>query len=147
MKNTAPTPAEIQRALGSRVGKPTNPETPIVNSCIEYLNILPGIRVWRNNVGEAEFENSEGESRFVKFGFEGMSDIFGVQRLNVPGRNQALWPLVVGRFITIEVKVPGKEPTTKQQSWLEQMAEMGAVAFWCDSIDSCMAQAKKWGLA
>jgi hypothetical protein len=41
-----------------------------------------------------------------------------------------------GRFYAIEVKRPGNKPTKLQLFRLRQWREAGAVAFWCDSLES-----------
>lgn len=128
---TQPTAAEINRGLFGRRRSRRNPETDIVNSCLEFLNLLPGVTCWRQNVGAMEVMNEEGEKRVVRFGAAGMADISGI------------WN---GRRVEIEVKCPGKTPRPDQTEWLEMIRKSGGVAFWCDSIDSCMAQAKAEGM-
>jgi hypothetical protein len=131
VKTGAPTPAELKRALFGQP-KRTNPETPIVTSCLQYLNLLPGVTVWRQNVGGRDYVTAEGKTGYVAFGQAGMADISGIAG--------------DGRRIEIEVKQPGEEPRPDQYAWLRMVVEHGGVGFWCDSLDSCMRQAKEWGL-
>lgn len=41
-----------------------------------------------------------------------------------------------GRFLAIETKRVGKEPTSRQYQCLEKVQAAGGVAFWCDSYES-----------
>jgi hypothetical protein len=42
---------------------------------------------------------------------------------------------IKGKFVGIEVKVPGKKPTPRQKFTIEAMIKAGGVAFWTDSLD------------
>lgn len=73
----------------------------------------------------------------------------GAGRVNGGGRFSSLpagYPDLIGivppsgRFLAIEVKVPGKVPTEAQLMMLEAMRSKGAVAFWADSVASALAQ-------
>ena len=44
---------------------------------------------------------------------------------------------VKGRFVGIEVKVPGKVPTPRQMIALSEIERAGGVAFWCTSLADC----------
>lgn len=65
-----------------------------------------------------------GNSRF-RVGYPGMSDIIGQLR--------------TGQTLAIEVKVPGKKPTTLQQDFIDTVNRFGGVAGWADSIESALA--------
>jgi hypothetical protein len=51
-----------------------------------------------------------------------------------------------GRFVGIEVKVPGKRPTPRQQQTLERIIAAGGVAFWTDSLAYTKEMLKAAGL-
>ena len=101
---------------------PTLTETEIKAQCLEWLNLQWGVKVWKRNVG-AMSGSHKGKRWFVKFAEPGMSDIEGV---------------ACGRHVEIEIKRPGREPTVEQDAWLQEMHQLGAIAFWCDSLDVCI---------
>lgn len=51
-----------------------------------------------------------------------------------------------GKFVGIEVKVPGKKPTTRQNVTMDQIVAAGGVAFWTDSLDYTKTMLKAAGL-
>lgn len=101
-------------------------ERDIQRACMDYLNTLHGVRVWRANVGGRSWVDKTGHNRVMKFGERGQSDLTGVG----PG----------GVRIEIEIKRPGLLPSPEQAEWLREMDHFGAVAFWCDSFESCQAK-------
>lgn len=87
-----------------------NPETRIQSAIIDALSALPFVKLWRNNTGR--------RGR-VSFGLAvGSSDLIGIVR-TVEG---------VGRFLGLEVKVPGEEATDDQKEFLRFVRELGGVA-------------------
>jgi len=70
-------------------------------------------------------------------GTTGWPDITGVKKLNLNS-------LEIGVRIEIEVKQPGKKPTTIQYSRLRRFRKLGAICFWTDDLDNCMKQFKYW---
>lgn len=70
-----------------------------------------GSRVFRNNVGVAKTDTGS----VIRFGLAvGSSDLIG-------------WTLT-GKFLAIEVKRPGKNPTKEQQNFLDAVTKAGGVA-------------------
>lgn len=53
---------------------------------------------------------------------------------------------IKGKFCAIEVKVPGKRPTVRQNITISQVLHAGGVAFWTDSVEDAYAQLKAAGL-
>jgi len=51
-----------------------------------------------------------------------------------------------GRFVGIEVKRPGEQPTALQSYNIEQIRKSGGVAFVADSIQSVKEQLKEQGV-
>lgn len=45
-----------------------------------------------------------------------------------------------GKFISCEVKVPGKKPTVEQFNWLNAVHAAHGIAFWADSEESAIKQ-------
>lgn len=81
-----------------------------------------GAYLWRNNTGGLY----DRTGRFVKYGLcTGSSDLIGV--------------LPDGKFLAIEVKLPGKKPTEAQIKFLDWIKEKGGVAF----VATCAEDVKK----
>lgn len=51
------------------------------------------------------------------------------------------------KFLAIETKMPGKEPTALQQRYLDDLAEQGAIAFCAHSLDEVKQEMQRRGLA
>lgn len=90
-------------------------EVQLTHDIIKALNGIPGVWVWRRNVG------ARGR---IKFGAKGQSDIEGILR---PG----------GRRIELEVKIDAKV-TPEQVQWIEQMRSYGAIAGVIHSISEAI---------
>jgi hypothetical protein len=97
------------------MGRATVNEADVTHSIIKALNCIPGVWVWRRNVGRRGG---------VQFGKRGQADIEGVSR---PG----------GRRIEIEVKLDAKV-TAEQTQWLEQMRGYGAIVGVVHGIDEAI---------
>ncbi len=54
---------------------------------------------------------------------------------------------IAGKFVAIETKRKGKEPTPRQDQCLKQVVVAGGVSFWCDSYESFMLNMAAHGLA
>jgi hypothetical protein len=80
-------------------------EVDLMRDIITALNGIPGVWVWRRNVGRRGG---------VQFGKKGQADIEGIVR---PG----------GRRIELEVKIDAAV-TPEQVQWIEQMRAYGAIA-------------------
>lgn len=102
-------------------------EAEILKACLEYLNLQWGCKFWRRNVG-AFMGEYRGRKRFMRFGARGMCDIEGV---------------AYGRHVEIEIKRPGKAPTLDQAAWITEMQNLGAIAFYCTSLEDCIGQWEK----
>lgn len=81
-----------------------------------------GAITWRNNCGYATYPNGV----VVKYGVcnPGGSDLVGI----APG----------GRFLAIEVKVPGAHPTPEQVRFIEAVKAAGGVAGVVRSVDDAI---------
>lgn len=51
-----------------------------------------------------------------------------------------------GKFVGIEYKQEGKEPTKRQTLTIEQMQAAGGIAFWCDSVEAFEVALRAYGL-
>lgn len=130
MRSSAPTPAELNKALYHRAGKRNlTLEADVQRGCLDWLNLLPGVRCWRQNTGGMERLNAEGKKRYVAFGQPGQADITG------------LGPF--GCRIEIEVKKPNEKPSEEQYVWLHFIGRHGGIAFYADSLPMCVAKLRE----
>ena len=92
------------------------PESAVLKACLELLQHHPKVAmVWRANTGA--MKNPAGQ--YVKFGFTGQPDIMGVLKGS-------------GRFICVETKAPGKQPSIAQASFLISVQIAGGIGYWTD---------------
>lgn len=109
-------------AIPKANGKYPKPaERDVLAAILEYLPYAKQV-AWfaRMNSGQYEVEY-KGDTRLVRFGFKGCSDIIG--------------QLKDGRFLAIEVKKPGGEPTEPQVEFLSKVQRHRGVAFVAHSLD------------
>lgn len=90
-------------------------ESEIQRTILQYLEIR-GIFHWRNNTGALK-----SDTRFVRFGHKGSSDIVGV----LPG----------GRALFIEVKRRTGRLTEAQKEFIARAHMAGALAFEARSVE------------
>lgn len=84
-------------------------ETNIVQECRLAASECGAI-VWRNNTGALKDQNG----RLVKYGLcVGSSDLIGIYQ---------------GRFLAMEVKVPGKKPRPEQITFINAIIKAGGIA-------------------
>lgn len=102
-------------------------EKYVQRQILEYLSYRH-IIAWRQNTGAVKYEG-KGRTRFVHFGFRGMSDIIGVLR--------------DGRILAIEVKQEGKNPTEAQQIFIDMINNQHGVAFVAHSIEEVIENLTK----
>jgi len=65
------------------------------------------------------------------YGIKGFPDLFGI----LPGVYGSSQFNGGGRFLAIEVKLPGKKPTVLQMTILKRISKHGGFAFWTDSLE------------
>ena len=97
------------------------PESAVLKAVLAALRIHPMV-AWaeRMNVMSQTLQY-KGVDRYVKAGFKGLSDIIGMLR--------------DGRFLAVEVKRPGGQPTQAQIEFLGLVDRSGGVAFIARSVD------------
>ncbi len=103
---------------------PVIPEKDVSRLIVDWFATI-GVKLHRRNTGAAKFGR-----HYVRFNTAGMCDLWGIQS-------------ETGRHIEIEIKRKGKVPDEAQNAWIAQCADLGAIAFWADSLE--MAQ-EKWKL-
>lgn len=94
-------------------------EARLQNQILLALGALPGVAVWRNNVGQA-IERG----RRVRYGLAvGSADLIAC---------------VDGRFCAIEVKTPTGRVRPEQKRWLEAVRKIGGVAVVARSVGDAL---------
>lgn len=107
-------------------------ETEIQRDVLQFVSLHPAV-AWakRFNSGAGQLAYPDGKSsRFMRFGFPGMSDVMGQLRRS-------------GRFLAIEVKRPGEKPTPEQIAFLDTVNAAGGLGFVAYRIDCCMRELGK----
>jgi len=90
-------------------------ESDVLKACMKQASAM-GAMVFRNNTGAYK----DGD-RYIRYGLiKGSSDIIG---------------LFKGRFLAIEVKIPGKNPTPEQKKFINNINKAGGIAFVARSAD------------
>lgn len=92
-----------------------------------YLGQQPGVVIWRNQTGQAEYYNKDGKPRYVPFGLcEGSADLIGI-----------LAP--TGRILAFEIKTAKGRAAEKQQLFLELVRKRGGFACIARSVEEAAA--------
>lgn len=79
-----------------------------------------GLLLSRTNAGRIPYTDGRGRSYAINGAGKGWSDLTGC--------------LPDGRFLAIEVKLPGKFPSDAQWDFLQQVNARGGVGFWADDL-------------
>lgn len=90
----------------------SGPEKKITNKILATLNAMPGCRVKKRHA------TVMGESDL---------DIYGC---------------INGRALFLEVKVPGKQPTPRQEKFIREWQGVGAIAGFVTSVDEAVLMAQ-----
>jgi hypothetical protein len=105
-------------------------EHAVQQAILARLGAVPGMLVWRNNVG-AGF-NAMGQ--MVRYGVTGSADV-----LIVAGPT--------GRFFALEVKSAVGRPTARQEAWGRAVQAAGGVYLVVRSVDEALAGLRSHGVA
>lgn len=106
-------------------------ESEIQAKIREALGREHDLTLWRNNVGVAEMWSSAGKAQRVRYGLcTGSSDLIG---LLAPS----------GRFVALEVKKPGEQPTDEQSKFMAHVRQMGGFAAVVRSADEARAAVQR----
>lgn len=110
----------MKQAKPRKSAPPKVLERDVLRACLALIK-LHGLDIERQNTGAMQVVDvMTGQTRFVKYGKPGNSDLAGM--------------LPDGRAIHIEVKRPGKRPTPKQLERLLKTNRLGGVGMWCDDV-------------
>jgi hypothetical protein len=135
------------KAIGQRKPVP-RAERDVLKAILAYLRLVPEVVAWRTNSGAAMMRvGKKDEFQPVRFGFKGLADIIGwrsIIRHESSGvdKSAAVLPglkppgeFYVAKFIAIEVKAPGKQPTREQAAFLAAVTRAGGLAIVARSVD------------
>ena len=89
-------------------------EQDIQTSIMNYISSIGGLPLKFNNIGI--------------YAKAGVSDIIAC---------------IKGRFVSIEVKRPGKKPTQLQENFIKAVNIVGGLGFWADSLDEVKIKLKE----
>lgn len=97
-------------------------ETTVLQSIRLALGRVPGLRLFRNNVGGLK----DAQGRFVQFGLHpGSADLIGWRTVRIT-------PDMVGKslavFASVEVKTPTGKVRPDQENWQQQVTDAGGLA-------------------
>jgi hypothetical protein len=95
-------------------------EAEVLRESLDLLRAHPHV-AWaqRLNTGAGKLQYPNGDaSRFIRFGFPGLSDIIGMLR--------------DGRFLAVECKLRPKKPSDDQRAFLDAVTGANGMAFWVD---------------
>ncbi len=122
--------AQVRRASPSVQVRRASPsvrpkrESEIQRAILDYLELVPGVTVWRQNTG-AMFGVYKGKRWAVRFGQPGLPDILGWVTCPVIERGGVCQ---LARFLAIEVKAPGKRLSDAQAAFMGSVRAAGGVA-------------------
>jgi VRR-NUC domain len=104
-------------------------ETQLLAAIRDALLATGRCLLWRNNTGKLQ----DARGRWVSFGLgEGSPDLIGILRARSPCAH-------MGRFLAIEVKLPGKSPEVAQACWHRAAREAGALVIVAHSVAEALA--------
>ena len=118
--------AKKRKPAPFKLTMPEIPESAILNAVLEYLNYHPAV-AWaqRMNSGGTKFKRADGTEQFVRFGFEGLSDVLGQLR--------------DGRLLAIETKARKGRARASQIAFLMHVQKNNGVAGIARSVDDAIA--------
>ena len=114
-----------------KLTKPEPPEAAVLDAVMRALDLHPKM-AWaaRMNSGAGKFQYPDGStSQFMRFGFQGMSDILGMTTGSYGGR-----------LVAVEVKRPTGKPTADQLAFIQTVLRNGGVAFVARSVDDVLRE-------
>jgi hypothetical protein len=105
-------------------------EKDISKACVQWLNSIPGVTVWRQNTGkvlQAYKSKRTGieTKRLLRFGEVGQGDHSGLMGPR-------------GTRLEVEIKRPPEVPSLEQETWMAMINDRHGVAFWTDGLDDCV---------
>ena len=127
----------IRSALRTR--RRQNPETALMNACLEAVAHDRDCVFWRSNTGMLPVAGKDGRKRFVRFGLaKGSSDLIGIVGMRYVNPN-----MTIGRFAAIEVKMPGGLVTPEQDLFLQTVRHNHGFATVISSVAEMLAALRR----
>lgn len=128
--------------LATRKPPRRNETRELVKPILAALNAMPGVQVWRPHVLSGSARDIAGAGLA-----EGSADIVGIVGVPVivPIDGGQAYPrdasgrYVIGRFVGLEVKWPGKRPSADQRLWLARVRLVGGFATVVHNVDEAVA--------
>lgn len=109
-------------------------ERDVLNAVRAYLRMHPLV-AWVERVNRGGVLNES--DRYVSFNtIVGCSDLIGQMK--------PVKPNGPGAFLAVEVKAPGKKPTSDQMQFLHRVQSNGGCAGWCDSVEDAEEMLREW---
>lgn len=106
------------------------PENVIKNQICAYLKIKRNLIFLHDSVGIYDAKRNVFRMNTNRHRRKGVADILGILR-------------DTGRFMAIEVKVPGNKPTPHQLQFIEDVKAHGGIAFVATSIEDVERELKQ----
>jgi hypothetical protein len=92
----------------------------------------PSVRLFRNNVGQADFIDRNGRRQRVAYGLcKGSSDLIGFRTLDLPSGP-------IAQFVAVELKTDHGKLTPEQAMFLELVRQRGGLAAVCRSVEDAV---------
>ena len=107
---------------------PARSEAEVQRAILDYLRTVPGVYAFRCNSRVVRMPGAGGRERLVRFGVKGLPDILGWRSEDLSRGDPARPPRLLARWLGIEVKAPGREPTPEQIAFLEFLGQSGGIA-------------------
>jgi hypothetical protein len=127
--------------LPARKPKRRNETRDLVKPIMAALNVLPGVRVWRNNVGQLEWAPGQRLSYGLAIG---SADLVGMVRVRTCCEGCCIGSaLYRACFFSLEVKWPGKKPTDDQDRWADVVRELGGFCAVVHSVEEARAAVER----
>jgi hypothetical protein len=114
-------------------------ETALMRQIRAACNALPGVRLWRNNVGGAKTD----ARGWVAYGLgEGSADLVGVCRVAVYA-GDGVASTLVGRLFALEVKTAKGVVSDAQRAWAQCVRDLGGFCVTVRSVDEAIAAVER----
>jgi hypothetical protein len=107
------------------------PENYIKNQICAYLRFTRNFIFLHDSVGIYDPKINRFRKNTNRHRIRGVSDILGILKNT-------------GRFLAIEVKVPGNKPTIYQTNFIENVRAHGGIAFVATSLEDVKSELKKF---
>lgn len=127
-----PKPESVRESTDARTGHGSIKEKDIEKLILDYLQLIPQARFWKNNtIGIYDPTTKKMRTLNGKHHAKGSADILGV---------------IQGRFVAIEVKRPKGKVSQDQELFLQSIVDAGGIAFIAYSLGDVTINLQKFGV-